>query len=73
MEQFNHMVDNILAGKKTVICRVKGMRVAGGQEIVLACDLANSSDMANFFQTGPKHGSAQLGGSSDFQPGFLTL
>ena len=33
MDLFNAMVDSILDCKKPVICRVNGMRVAGGQEI----------------------------------------
>jgi 6-oxocyclohex-1-ene-carbonyl-CoA hydrolase len=72
MELFNNMVDSILMCKKPVICRVNGMRVAGGQEIGLACDLAISSDLAIFGQAGPRHGSAPVGGSSDFLPWFLT-
>ncbi len=72
MELFNHMVDSILACKKPVICRVNGMRVAGGQEIGLACDIAVSSDLAIFGQAGPRHGSAPVGGSSDFLPWFLS-
>jgi len=58
MELFNHMVDSILFCKKPVICRVNGMRVAGGQEIGMACDLAITSDLAIFGQAGPRHGSA---------------
>jgi 6-oxocyclohex-1-ene-carbonyl-CoA hydrolase len=73
MELFNHMVDSILTCHKPVICRVNGMRVAGGQEIGLACDLAISSDLAIFGQAGPKHGSSPAGGSSDFLPWFLTM
>jgi len=73
MELFNHMVDSILMCKKPVICRVNGMRVAGGQEIGMACDLAISSDLAIFGQAGPKHGSAPVGGSSDFLPWFLSM
>ena len=73
MELFNHMVDAILACKKPVICRVNGMRVAGGQEIGMACDLAISSDLAIFGQAGPKNGSAPVGGSSDFLPWFLSM
>lgn len=72
MELFNHMVDSILTCKKPVICRVNGMRVAGGQEIGMACDIAISSDLAIFGQAGPKHGSAPVGGSSDFLPWFLS-
>jgi 6-oxo-cyclohex-1-ene-carbonyl-CoA hydrolase len=72
MELFNNMVDAILMCKKPVISRVNGMRVAGGQEIGLACDLAISSDLAIYGQAGPRHGSAPVGGSSDFLPWFLT-
>jgi 6-oxo-cyclohex-1-ene-carbonyl-CoA hydrolase len=71
MELFNHMVDAILMCKKPTICRVNGMRVAGGQEIGMACDLALSSDLAIFGQAGPRHGSAPDGGSSDFLPWYL--
>jgi 6-oxocyclohex-1-ene-carbonyl-CoA hydrolase len=72
MELFNNMVDSILMCKKPVICRVNGMRVAGGQEIGLACDIAISSDLAIYGQAGPRHGSAPVGGASDFLPWFLT-
>jgi 6-oxo-cyclohex-1-ene-carbonyl-CoA hydrolase len=73
MELFNGMVDSILMCKKPVICRVNGMRVAGGQEIGMACDLAIASDLAIFGQAGPRHGSAPVGGSSDFLPWFLSM
>jgi 6-oxo-cyclohex-1-ene-carbonyl-CoA hydrolase len=73
MDLFNDMVDSILNAKKPVICRVNGMRVAGGQEIGGACDLAIASDLAVFGQAGPRHGSAPVGGSTDFLPWFLTI
>jgi 6-oxo-cyclohex-1-ene-carbonyl-CoA hydrolase len=73
MDLFNGMVDAILNCKKPTICRVNGMRVAGGQEIGMACDLAVSSDLAVFGQAGPKHGSAPDGGSTDFLPWFLSM
>ncbi len=73
MELFNHMVDAILACKKPVICRVNGMRVAGGQEIGMACDITISSDLAIYGQAGPKHGSAPDGGSTDFLPWYLSM
>ncbi len=73
MDLFNAMVDGILNCKKPVICRVNGMRVAGGQEIGMACDLAVAADTAIFGQAGPRHGSAPDGGSTDFLPWFLTI
>ncbi|MEW5722534.1 MAG: 6-oxocyclohex-1-ene-1-carbonyl-CoA hydratase [Thermodesulfobacteriota bacterium] len=73
MDLFNGMVDAILNCKKPVICRVNGMRVAGGQEIGMACDLAVSSDLAIFGQAGARHGSAPDGGSTDFLPWMLTI
>ena len=73
IDLFNGMVDSILNCKKPVICRVNGMRVAGGQEIGGACDLTIASDFAVFGQAGPRHGSAPVGGSSDFLPWFLGI
>ena len=73
MDLFNAMVDGILNCKKPVICRVNGMRVAGGQEIGMATDLTITSDLAVFGQAGPKHGSAPDGGSTDFLPWFLNM
>lgn len=63
---FNEMVTTILKCEKPVICRVNGMRIAGGQEIGMACDLTVATDLARFGQAGPKHGSAAIGGSTDF-------
>ena len=73
IDLFNRMVDAILECRKPVICRVNGMRVAGGQEIGMATDLTISSDMAMYGQAGPKHGSAPVGGSTDFLPWFLSM
>jgi len=70
---FNGMVDAILQCQKPVINRVNGMRVAGGQEIGGACDIAVASDLAQFGQAGPRHGSAPVGGSSDFLPWYLGI
>jgi 6-oxo-cyclohex-1-ene-carbonyl-CoA hydrolase len=68
MRLFNDMVSSILACDKPVICRVNGMRVGGGQEIGMACDFSIAQDMARFGQAGPKHGSAPIGGATDFLP-----
>lgn len=70
MRLFNDMVSSILACEKPVICRVNGMRIGGGQEIGMACDFSIASDMARFGQAGPKHGSAPIGGATDFLPLF---
>ncbi len=66
MRLFNEMVTNILLCDKPVICRVNGMRIAGGQEIGMACDFTVAGDHARFGQAGPIHGSAPDGGSTDF-------
>ncbi len=73
MDLFNAMVDGILNCKKPTICRVNGMRVAGGQEIGMACDTTIASDLAIFGQAGPRHGSAPDGGSTDFLPWMLPM
>jgi 6-oxo-cyclohex-1-ene-carbonyl-CoA hydrolase len=73
MRLFNDMVTAILHCDKPVICRVNGMRIGGGQEIGMACDFSVASDLAQFGQAGPKHGSAPDGGSTDFLPLFVGI
>ncbi len=73
MRLFNDMVSAILKCEKPVICRVNGMRIAGGQEIGMACDFTISVDTARFGQAGPKHGSAPIGGATDFLPLFIGI
>ena len=68
MRLFNDMVSTMLVCDKPVICRVNGMRIGGGQEMGMACDFSIAQDMANFGQAGPKHGSAAIGGATDFLP-----
>src|SRR5512134_4199622 len=68
MRLFNDMVSAILGCDKPVICRVNGMRIGGGQEIGMACAFTIAQDLANFGQAGPKHGSAAIGGATDFLP-----
>ncbi|MCC6948377.1 MAG: 6-oxocyclohex-1-ene-1-carbonyl-CoA hydratase [Bradyrhizobiaceae bacterium] len=68
MRLFNDMVSAILACDKPVICRVNGLRIGGGQEIGMACDFSIAQDLARFGQAGPKHGSAPIGGATDFLP-----
>ncbi len=73
MRLFNDMVSSILMCDKPVINRVNGMRIAGGQEIGMACDFSIAQDMARFGQAGPKHGSAPDGGSTDFLQLFVGI
>ncbi|MCP4853521.1 MAG: 6-oxocyclohex-1-ene-1-carbonyl-CoA hydratase [Fuerstiella sp.] len=73
MRLFNDMVTAILHCDKPVICRINGMRIAGGQEIGMACDFSIAQDMALIGQAGPKHGSAPDGGSTDFLPLFIGI
>ena len=68
---FNDMVSAIIACDKPVICRVNGMRIGGGQEIGMACDFSVAQDLARFGQAGPKHGSAPIGGATDFLPPMI--
>ena len=68
MRLFNDMVSTILTCDKPVVCRVNGMRIGGGQEVGMSCDFSVAQDLANFGQAGPKHGSAAIGGSTDFLP-----
>ena len=65
---FNDMVSAILECDKPVICRANGMRIGGGQELGMPCDFTIAQDLARFGQAGPKHGSAPIGGATDFLP-----
>ncbi len=71
MRLFNDMVSAIFVCDKPVICRVNGMRIGGGQEIGMACDFSVAQDLARFGQAGPKHGSAPIGGATDFLPPII--
>jgi 6-oxo-cyclohex-1-ene-carbonyl-CoA hydrolase len=73
MRLFNDMVTGILTCDKPVINRINGLRVAGGQEIGMACDFSLASDLARFGQAGPRHGSAPDGGSTDFLHLFVGI
>ncbi len=66
MRLFNDAITGLLTCDKPVINRVNGLRIAGGQELGLACDFSIASDLARFGQAGPRHGSAPDGGSTDF-------
>ena len=66
MRLFNDMITTILTTDKPVINRINGLRIAGGQEIGMACDFSIAGDHVKLGQAGPKHGSAPDGGSTDF-------
>ncbi|MBI2835174.1 MAG: enoyl-CoA hydratase/isomerase family protein, partial [Acidobacteria bacterium] len=48
MRLFNDLITGILTCDKPVINRVNGLRIAGGQEIGMACDFSLTSDLARF-------------------------
>ncbi len=73
MRLFNDMVSTILKCDKPVINRVNGMRIGGGQEIGMAADFTIASDLSRFGQAGPKHGSAAIGGATDFLHLFVGI
>jgi 6-oxocyclohex-1-ene-carbonyl-CoA hydrolase len=73
MRLFNDMVTAILLCEKPVVCRVNGMRIAGGQEIGMAADYTIATDLSRFGQAGPKHGSAAIGGATDFLHLFVGI
>jgi 6-oxo-cyclohex-1-ene-carbonyl-CoA hydrolase len=68
MRIFNDMVSAILACDKPVNSRENGLRIGGGQELGMACDFSVAQDLARFGLAGPKHGSAPIGGATDFLP-----
>ncbi|MBS3779097.1 MAG: enoyl-CoA hydratase/isomerase family protein, partial [Desulfovermiculus sp.] len=73
IDLFSGSIDAILKARKPVICRVNGMRVAGGQEIGQACDFSVAADTAAFGQAGTRHGSTPTGGSTNFLIWNMTM
>ena len=69
--------DQVLADIRPLLgITAPAVRIGGGQEVGMACDFSIVSDLAIFSQAGPKHGSAAIGGSTDFLPvmiGILAL
>ena len=68
---FSDVITAILHCEKPVLNRVNGLRIAGGQELGMACDVSVASDLAEFGQAGPRHGSAPVMGATDFLPLFV--
>jgi 2-ketocyclohexanecarboxyl-CoA hydrolase len=57
--------DEIRNSPRPVIAAVNGAAAGGGNELVIACDMAIAAESATFGQTGPKVGSAPvLGGTN---------
>lgn len=61
-----HLYEAIRISPRPVIAAVNGAAAGGGNELVIACDLAIASENATFGQTGVKIGSAPVLGGTNF-------
>lgn len=68
MALFRAYIDSILSTGKPVIARINGIAVGGGNESVLACDLAVMADHAYVGQVGTRVGSVACGGATQWLP-----
>jgi enoyl-CoA hydratase/carnithine racemase len=59
------MFDAIRNHPRPVIAAVNGPAAGGGNELVIACDLAIAAESATFGQTGPRVGSAPVTGATN--------
>lgn len=59
------LFDAIRLCPRPVIAAVNGAAAGGGNELVIACDLAIAAESATFGQTGPKVGSAPVTGATN--------
>jgi enoyl-CoA hydratase/carnithine racemase len=59
------MFDAIRTCPRPVIAAVNGAAAGGGNELVVACDLAVAAESATFGQTGPRVGSAPVTGATN--------
>jgi len=59
------MFDAIRGCPRPVIAAVNGVAAGGGNELIVACDLAIASRNATFGQTGPRVGSAPVFGATN--------
>lgn len=62
------LLDAIRTSPRPVIAAVNGPAAGGGNELVIACDLAIASTKATFGQTGPRVGSAPVLGGTNIMP-----
>lgn len=60
-----HLFDAIRQCPRPVIAAVNGAAAGGGNELVVACDLAIAAESATFGQTGPRVGSAPVTGGTN--------
>ena len=68
MALFRAFIDAILSAGKPVVARINGIAVGGGNETVLACDLAVIADHAYVGQVGVRVGSVACGGATQWLP-----
>src|SRR5512140_1570992 len=68
MALFRAYIDAILSTGKPVIARINGIAVGGGNESVLACDLAVIGSHAYVGQVGVRVGSVACGGATQWLP-----
>jgi enoyl-CoA hydratase/carnithine racemase len=68
MALFRAYIDAILSTGKPVIARINGIAVGGGNETVLACDLAVMADHGMLGQVGVRVGSVACGGATQWLP-----
>jgi 6-oxocyclohex-1-ene-1-carbonyl-CoA hydrolase len=68
MTLFRGYIDGILSTGKPVIARINGMAVGGGNESLLACDLAVIAEHAYVGQVGVRVGSVACGGATQWLP-----
>jgi 2-ketocyclohexanecarboxyl-CoA hydrolase len=59
------LFDSIRSCPRPVIAAVNGAAAGGGNEVVVACDLAIAARSATFGQTGPRVGSAPVTGATN--------
>ncbi|MPY56505.1 FAD-dependent oxidoreductase [Streptomyces spongiae] len=59
------MFDAVRSCPRPVIAAVNGAAAGGGNELVVACDLAIAAESATFGQTGPRVGSAPVTGATN--------
>jgi 2-ketocyclohexanecarboxyl-CoA hydrolase len=59
------LMDAVRSHPRPVIAAVDGAAAGGGNELVIACDLAVATERSTFGQTGPKVGSAPVLGATN--------